>query len=459
MKILFATAELAPTVKVGGLGDFSAGLVTSLRNRDVEIDVVLPDYGDLPLYPVEEVALDLPDWVGPTKIRRGTLGGIGVSLVSVPNLLRPHPYLDADGEGWPDNDLRFMSFSRAIAEWANQSTPDVIHLNDWHTGATLGFIDERLPTVLTIHNLAYQGVCDGERLQLLERRSSAFRRNGNTNLLAGAIALADRVVTVSPTFAAESLEPETGFGLSDLMRARGKAVTGILNGIDTEVWDPAHDLHVATSYDIDSIDRKKLVKRDLITELGWEPNDEPLVGIVTRLTEQKGVDIVLELVPSLQGLGARMVMLGSGERALAEAARRANDHFGDRFVFREGYDEGLSHRIFGGSDLYLMPSRFEPAGLTQMQAMRYGTIPVVTDVGGLHDTVFDSDSSPRQGTGFVAGEVTPASVMDALSRAVAGWHSERRSKMIKRGMTRDWSWFRPAGLYLDLYRQIISARR
>lgn len=446
-------------VKVGGLADFSAGLVTSLKARDVEIEVVLPDYGDLPLRTVDEFGLDLPEWVGPVKIRQGTLEGIGVSLVSTPNLLRPHPYLDADGEGWPDNDLRFISFSRAIAEWARLSAPDVIHLNDWHTGATLGFLDEPVPTVLTIHNLAYQGVCDADRLELFKRNGSAFRRDGNTNLLAGAITLADRVVTVSPTFAAESIEPETGFGLSDLMRKRGKAVTGILNGIDTGVWDPANDPHIGISYDVGSIDRKELVKGRLIRELGWEPNHEPLVGIVTRLTEQKGMDIVLELVPRLQSLGARMVMLGSGERALAEAACRANDRFGDRFVFREGYDEGLSHRIFGGSDLFLMPSRFEPAGLTQMQAMRYGTIPVVTDVGGLHDTVVDSDASPGDGTGFVAAEVTPVSVMEALSRAVAGWHTKRRSEIIKRGMTRDWSWFRPAGLYLDLYRELISARR
>jgi starch synthase len=335
----------------------------------------------------------------------------------------------------------------------------VIHLNDWHTGATLGFLDDPPPSVLTIHNLAYQGATSGDWLESFVRCPEAYDRGGETNPLAGAITLADRVITVSPAFAAESLRPETGFGLEGLLEGRGEDFSGILNGIDTDLWNPATDPHLGENYDIDSFDRKHDVRRSLVAELGWEPNTEPLIGMVTRLTDQKGVDFALEATSILDDVSARMVMLGSGERSLANAARLAASRVGDRFAFRDGYDEDLAHRIFGGSDLYLMPSRFEPSGLTQMQAMRYGSIPVVTDVGGLHDTVADADRFPAEGNGFVAEDVNGPAICDALERAVSGWRTpSRRAKIIRRGMSRDWSWDLPAGLYSDVYQEIKSAR-
>jgi starch synthase len=257
----------------------------------------------------------------------------------------------------------------------------------------------------------------------------------------------------------ESLEANTGFGLHDLLRARGAAFSGVLNGIDTNVWDPSRDIHLSHHYDSESRDGKGDMRRALAAELGWDPSDAPLIGMVTRLTHQKGVDIALEATPMLEDLNARMVLLGSGERVLAKASDDVARDFPDRFIFREGYDERLAHQIFGGSDLYLMPSRFEPAGLTQMQAMRYGSIPVVTDVGGLHDTVTDADSSSTDGTGFIADEVSVTSVSDALRRGVNGWRSTtRRSDIIQRGMRTDWSWQTPASRYVDLYRDLTSAR-
>jgi starch synthase len=459
VRILFATAELAPPVKVGGLADASAGLVGALRNKGVEVDIVLPDYGELPLESAERQELSVPRWAGPAIVRRGVLGGVEVSLVAVPGMVRPHPYLDADGRAWPDNEQRFLAFSMAVAAWATITSPDVIHLNDWHTGATLGFLEDPPPSVLTIHNLAYQGATSDDWLGSFVRRPDVYDFGGETNPLAGAITLADRVITVSPTFAAESLRPETGFGLGELLAARGEYFSGILNGIDTDVWNPTADPHLGVNYDFDSLDRKHDVRRSLVGELGWEPNAEPLIGMVTRLTDQKGVDFALEATSILGDVSARMVLLGSGERSLADAARLAASQSGDRFVFREGYDEGLAHRIFGGSDLYLMPSRFEPSGLTQMQAMRYGSIPVVTDVGGLHDTVTDADRFPTEGNGFVAEDVNGPAICDALERAVGGWKTpSRRAKIIRRGMSRDWSWDVPAGLYIDVYQEITSAR-
>ncbi|MEE8406388.1 MAG: glycogen/starch synthase [Acidimicrobiia bacterium] len=459
MRILFATAELAPLVKVGGLADASAGLVGALRAKGVEVDIVLPDYTELSLVSAERQELDVPQWAGPATVRQGILGGVEVSLMAVPGIARPHPYLDADGRAWPDNEQRFLAFSAAVAAWATMTSPDVIHLNDWHTGATLGYFDDPPPSVLTIHNLAYQGATTGDWIETFVRRPEAYDRGGETNPLAGAITLADWVITVSPTFAAESIRPETGFGLGDLLEARGEEFSGILNGIDTEIWNPATDPHLDQHYNIDSIDRKHDVRRSLVAELGWEPNVEPLIGMVTRLTDQKGIDLALEATSILDDVGARMVLLGSGDRSLAKAARLVADEHGDRFAFRDGYDEDLAHRIFGGSDLYLMPSRFEPSGLTQMQAMRYGSIPVVTDVGGLHDTVTDADRYPTEGNGFVAEDVNGPAICDALERAVSGWRTpSRRAEIIRRGMSRDWSWDVPADLYIEVYQEITSAR-
>ncbi len=458
VRVLFASAELAPWVKVGGLGDFSAGLVRSLRQNGIEVEFILPDYGGLPFDVSEETSLELPDWAGPAKLQRGFVEDFALSLVSAPSLVRPHPYTDSAGIGWPDNDRRFFTLSAAVAAIAAETEPHVLHLNDWHTGPTLGLLDAPPPSLLTIHNLAYQGTAGVEWLQVFTRRPEAYEWYGNTNPLTGAIALSDRVVTVSPTFAAEALVDETSFGLSGPLAARGDDFFGILNGIDTDVWDPATDPHLPVNYDVSTVGRKRDLRRQLMDEFGWEANNEPLIGMVSRLTDQKGVDIALGVVPELERLGARMVLLGSGDRSLAAAAREAWTQ-SDRFVFREGYDEGLSHRIFGGCDLYLMPSRFEPAGLTQMQAMRYGTIPVVTDVGGLHDTVIDCDADPDNGTGFVAAEVSVEPMADALSRAVRAWRStQRRGAIRRRGMDRDWSWDVPGRMYAELYESLRSAR-
>jgi starch synthase len=220
------------------------------------------------------------------------------------------------------------------------------------------------------------------------------------------------------------------------------------------------DPHLPFNYDLATLGEKSRVRVTLVEEMGWVENGLPLVGMVTRLTDQKGVDLALETVPALDGLGARMVLLGTGDRELAESCLRTAQRFPDWFVFADRHDEGLAHRVFGGSDLYLMPSRFEPGGLTQMQAMRYGAIPVVTDVGGLHDTVVDADAQPESGTGFVADRITPSDVTDALARAVSAWRSpDRRQSIIERGMTTDWSWHQPARRYIDLYEEVMSARR
>jgi starch synthase len=457
MRALFATAELTPLVRVGGLAYAAAGMARALHDAGVDITVVLPDYGFLDIDLSRPQPLDMPAWVGITTFRRGTLDG-GVPLVAVrtPAIDRPHPYTDPDGRGWSDNDFRFMAFSAAIARLAEVFDADVVHLNDWHTAAALGFVSEPRPSVITIHNLAYQGTTHAGWLDVMTNRREAFEWHGTTNPLSGAIALADRVVTVSPNYSEEIRRPEHGAGLDGPLRVRGDAVVGILNGIDTTAWNPASDPHLPVPFDADDLTGKGAARRALTRDVSLTTERSPIIGVVTRLTWQKGIDIALELTPYLDRLPARLVLLGSGERDLADRARWVTAQRPGRLAFVDGFDEPLAHRIFGGADLLLMPSRFEPCGLAQMQAMTYGTIPIVTDVGGLHDTVRDADSH-HDGTGFVAGAPDAVAVLDALHRAVRAWRAAKRRRAIQeRGMRRDWSWRDPAARQIDVYDEVLS---
>lgn len=455
MRVLFATAELAPVAVVGGLASASAGLVGELRRQGIEVDVVMPDYGGIALDAVEERELEVPAWARPARVRRGVHAVAGaLHLVDLPRLARPHPYLRPDGIGWDDNDHRFLAFSHAVAALARSVVPDVLHLNDWHTAAALAALDPAPPTVLSIHNLAYQGACDPGWLLELGPRAHPYARHDGCNPLAGGLALADAIVAVSPTYAREILEPEGGFGLDGLLASRGDALLGIRNGIDTDVWDPARDPHLPAPYGPTSLEERHRTRTALRAELGLPDDDVPLVVMVTRLTGQKGVDLVLPLLPFLERMPAQLAVLGAGETGLAEALRAAADARPAAVAFVEGYDERLSHRLFGGGDLLLMPSRFEPCGLAQMQAMRYGAIPVATPVGGLLDTVLDADEHER-GTGFVALSADAVGVLDALHRAVRGTAGKgRRQKIQRRGMKADWSWRVPAERHIELYRSI-----
>lgn len=457
MRVLFATSELTPLVRVGGLAYAAAGMAQALHDAGVDITVVLPDYGtfDADLGPSRP--LNMPPWVGITTFRRGTFGN-GVPLIAVrtPKIERPHPYTDDAGRGWPDNDYRFMSFSAAIAELAKKLVPDVIHLNDWHTAAALGFLPNPPPSALTIHNLAYQGNTHSGWLDVMRHRSQAYEWHGTTNPLSGAIALADVVITVSPNYAAEIRLPEHGAGLDEALRMRGDALLGILNGIDVEAWNPLLDPHLPEPYGPADLSPKSKARRALAAEVGLPNDGSPIVGMVTRLTWQKGVDLALSLTEYLDRLPARLVILGSGERELAEQARWATAARSHRMAFVEGFDEPLAHRIFGGADLLLMPSRFEPCGLAQMQAMAYGTIPVVTAVGGLRDTVIDADGS-EEGTGFVASGPEQLPLLDTLHRAVRAWRSPKRRRDIQyRGMTHDWSWRGPARRQIEVYQSLVE---
>jgi starch synthase len=455
--VLFATAEFAPVASVGGLAAAAAGLVAELRRQGVTVDVVMPDYGDVELAGETTLALgDVPVWAMPASVRSGVHAVAGpLHLVTVPGIVRRHPYLQPDGSGWPDNDARFLGFSMAVAALARRWAPDVVHLNDWHTAAALADTPPALPSVVSIHNLAYQGAAPPVWLGRLGARAAAYERYGTTNPLSGGLLLADAIVAVSPSYALEILEPANAHGLEGVLQHRADVLVGILNGIDTETWDPATDPHLAARAAA-ADDRARAANRAAVVErVGLPDAPGPLLVMVTRLVEQKGVDLVLPLVPLLHRLPARLAVLGSGDAALAAALREAADAHPAHLAFVEGYDERLSHLLFAGGDLLLMPSRFEPCGLAQMQALRYGTLPVVTAVGGLRDTVVDADDRPDAGTGWVAAQPDPVDLVDAVHRAVRGWASlaVRRGAQA-RGMAVDWSWREPARRHVELYEKV-----
>ncbi|MEM1332604.1 MAG: glycogen/starch synthase [Actinomycetota bacterium] len=459
MRILFATAELAPIATVGGLAAATAGLGRALRADGVDVDLVMPDYGGVSLVDETVTALDVPEWVGAASARSGHHPEVGpLTLLSVPDMARSHPYLRPDGAGWDDNSARFFRFARAIAAWCEHTAPDVLHLNDWHTGPALAALTEPPPSVVSIHNLAYQGIADGSWLELIGPRASHHEWWGDTNPLSGALALADRIVAVSPNYAAEITTPSGGFGLDQALAARGDALVGILNGIDTDVWDPRSDPHLPAPFDRKDLAGKAVCRSALIERLGFDDDETPLATVVTRLTEQKGIDLLLPIVELLDQVPMRIGILGSGDAVQAAELHRLAAAHPDRLAFVEGYDETLSHLMFAGADVFLMPSRFEPCGLTQMQAMRYGTLPVVTAVGGLVDTVPDVDRD-RHGLGVVVQRPASDHLLAACFRAARVVRSARRRVATqKRMMKIDWSWTAPAERYRELYEQLLATR-
>lgn len=459
MRVLFATAELSPIATVGGLAAAAAGLGSELRRAGIDVDLVMPDYGGIALVDETSFELEVPDWVGAAVVRRGRHPGVGaLTLISVPGIARSHPYLQPDGEGWADNSERFFRFARAVAALVERDEPDVLHLNDWHTGAALAALENPPPTVVSIHNLAYQGVADGSWLELIGPHARHYEWWGDTNPLTGALALADRIVAVSPNYSTEIQTPDDGFGLDGPLRDRGDALVGILNGIDTGVWDPETDPHLPANFTRKDTTGKAICRTALLDRVGFADDGVPLATVVTRLTEQKGIDLLVPLIPLLDQIPMRLAVLGSGDAVLAARLHELAAAHPDDFAFVEGYDEALSHLMFAGADVFLMPSRFEPCGLTQMQAMRYGAAPVVTAVGGLVDTVPDADRHAK-GLGFVADEVSTEHLLAAMFRA-ARTVSKKRSgaALCKRMMGVDWSWTKPAERYAELYASLLEAK-
>jgi starch synthase len=482
VKLLFAASEIAPHVKTGGLGDVAAALPPALARAGCDTVVLLPAYPALRAAagPLREVAsLPTPGGELPAAVvlDAGALAGAPTWLVDAPGLYdRPgNPYLGPDGRDWHDNALRFGLLSR-VASWLGSPEsplawrPDVLHCNDWQTGLAPAFLrylyaGQGAATVLTVHNLAFLGLFDRALVPALGLPWHAFAFDGVEfhgwlSFLKAGLQCCDRIATVSPTYADEILRPESGCGLDGLLRHRRAHLAGILNGIDTEAWNPAADPALARPYDDRRLAPKAANKRALQQQLGLDVDEgAPLLGAISRLTEQKGLDLLLPVADDLLAGGAQLALLGSGDREMERAFEALAARHPGRAACRIGFDEALAHRIEAGADVFLMPSRFEPCGLNQMYSLRYGTPPVVRRTGGLADTVVDVDEDALRGNGFLFDEPSPEALRAAIARAIAWRERPAEWRRIQRnGMRGDYGWSGAAARYLAIYGEIAEGR-
>jgi len=474
MRVLFVCSECAPWVKTGGLADVSAALPAALRALGVDARVMLPVYPSVPTHDALQVGQFVPTArFPPARLLTATLpNGVPALLLDCPQLYARDggPYQNDAGEDWSDNAQRFAQLCRIAAVLATARSggstwrPDVVHCNDWQTALVPAYLQyqdaARAATVLTIHNLAFQGLFPARAVEEAELPAASFSVDGLEfyglcSFLKGGLSYADALTTVSPTYAAEIQTEVHGMGLHGLLARRRDALAGILNGIDTTMWDPARDPHIARHYSAAALEGKAVNKRALQTRMGLLQSDAPLLAMVSRLTAQKGVDFVLEIGPALADIPAQLIMLGRGdavyERAVAALARAHSRHISATI----GFDEPLAHLIEAGADAFLMPSRFEPCGMNQMYSQRYGTVPIVRATGGLADSVEDFSPATGTGSGFVFHEPTAAALLAAIRRAVDVYRDTASWRRLQRnGMARDFSWNASARRYREIYERI-----
>ncbi len=470
---MYASSEMAPYAKTGGLADVSAALPKALAARGHEVTCFLPRYGSIPFPPGRflgsiHVPVDSLHRSAGFYERELGPGRRAVFVEYPPFFDRQGIYGDMNGD-FGDNEFRFAFFCRAVLEYCRGRgyRPHVFHAHDWQTGLLpvylkAFYLDDptlhRVPTVFTIHNLAYQGHFSSAILGPLGLPESLFTEdalewNGDICYMKGGIVFSEVVTTVSPTYAREIQTSEFGQGLEAVVRSRSQDLVGILNGVDYEEWDPRHDRHIAAAFDESKQAGKAACKQALLREFGLAPGpDLPVIGIISRLVYQKGFDLVTAAMEPLLARGLRMVVLGTGEpeveAGLREFVRRDPSRFGVRFH----YDAGLAHRIEAGADMMLMPSRFEPCGLTQMYSMRYGTIPIVRATGGLADTVQHFDVTTQKGTGFVFQHADGTGLLWSIDQALAAYAKPGPWTALRHNaMTRDFSWSRSAEQYEAVY--------
>ncbi len=486
MRILQVSAELFPLLKTGGLADVAGALPAALGAQGCAVRALLPGFPAVVagLRAPHKVGSFTTPWGEGVDIVLGELPGLGTAggalqayvLMAAGLYDRPgNPYHDTQHNPYADNHRRFAALAWGAAHLAYGLDagwgPQLVHCHDWHAGlapACMAYWDspQRVPTLFTIHNLAYQGCFAAACFADLGLPASAFGVNGlefygQVSFMKAALVYADHISTVSPSYAREIQTPEQGFGLDGLLRSRAAQLSGILNGVDGSVWDPGHDALLAHPFDGRKLTGKALNKAALQAETGLDLlPDAPLFSLVGRLTEQKGLPLVLGGVEEVVGGGGQLLVLGSGDTALEHAlAAQAQAHPG-RMAVRLDYDEALAHRIFGGSDVTLVPSRFEPCGLTQLYGLKYGSLPLVRRVGGLADTVVDTDLESlddRSATGFVFDNFDTTDYRRAVRRAFALYRRRADwSRVRQNGMRIASGWEQSALLYRDLYASLLS---
>ncbi|MEP7239638.1 MAG: glycogen synthase GlgA [Devosia sp.] len=477
MEVLSVASEAYPLIKTGGLADVTGALPAALASHEVTMRTLLPGYpavmgalGD------GQVVAEFADFFGgPARLVAGRAGGLDLIAVDAPHLFsRPgNPYLGPDRKDWPDNWRRFAGLSFAAYQVATGIVPgyqpQIVHCHDWQAGLLPAYVKLNglapVKTIMTVHNIAFQGlfgwdIFNALKLDYRAARESTIEFYGLINYLKGGLQVADWLTTVSPTYALEIKTADYGMGLQGLLTARAAVLTGITNGIDVGEWDPQTDRTLHTNFGHNSTEQRDGNRRALELRFDMEQSGEPMFAVVSRLTRQKGLDMLVESVDDLVASGGRLIVLGSGDEDIENGFAGAAVRHPGKVGFVRGYDEPLSHLIQGGADAVLVPSRFEPCGLTQLYGLHYGCVPLVSRVGGLADTVIDANEAAIEAgvaTGIVFAPATAPALRDAIHRAIRLYGQPKTwRKMQRRGMKSDVSWDASAEKYAALYRQLLG---
>lgn len=476
-KILFATSEAYPLIKTGGLADVCGSLPKALAELSQDIRLVLPNYQALKTEGDVRYVCSLRIDNRNVKILETRLpdSPVMVWLVDQAGLFNypGNPYVNELGEPWPNNAERFALFCRVVVEMAMDRIhqdwqPDIVHCNDWQTGlipALLTLENSRPATLFTIHNMAYQGLFPAGAAtelnlpgQLVHPLGLEF--HGMLSFIKGGLVYADYITTVSPTYAREIQTAEFGYGLEGLLDHRKEFLGGILNGIDMDEWNPAVDVHIRENFTADTLGKKQINKSALQRKANLPVDaDLPVFALIGRLVQQKGIDLILAILPELIKMPLQLVLLGSGDKSFEQQLLATAQAFPEKLALNVGYDEVLAHLIEAGADVFLMPSRFEPCGLNQMYSQRYGTLPIVRNTGGLADTVVDAlpdTLADGTATGFVFNDANAGALLEAVKRALLLYHQPKDwRRMQVSGMKKDFSWQQSARRYIELYQSLI----
>ena len=482
MRVLFATSEVFPLIKTGGLADVSGSLPNALQNLGVDIRILVPGYPAVlnKLTNLQAIAsFDNLPVIHNAALMLGTIEEtqVKVMVIKSANLYERDggPYADANGLEWLDNPVRFGILSKVAAILSGPHSPlsdwqpDIVHCNDWQTGLTPAYMKlvEHSPakSVISLHNMAFQGCYAPGWLSTLALPHTSFsvegfEYHGQLSFLKAGIFYADSVTTVSPSYAKEIQTAAFGFGLEGLLSKRGNEIKGILNGIETDEWNPEADPHLAKNYSASTLAGKKLVKAALQEKLGLHIDaSAPLLGVVSRLTHQKGLDMLVPILQQLIDAGCQLALLGSGESALESAFRTLATNNPTKISVTIGYNEPLSHQIMAGCDMFIMPSRFEPCGLNQLYGLAYGTPPIVNATGGLADSVIDTNLisfKNKTANGFVMSEASSTSLLHCINQALNVFNNDANAwkQIQKNGMTQNLSWDKSALEYLAVYKSL-----
>ncbi|MBN2417823.1 MAG: glycogen synthase GlgA [Deltaproteobacteria bacterium] len=485
LKVLFISSEVVPYAKSGGLADVSGALSAELQEKGMSVRIVMPLYAVVKksLLNTAPVINDLPVSIGELNLTAKIFvtrsrKRVTTWFVNREDLFaRPNLYGNQSGDYY-DNLERFSFFSHAALRAAQKINfkPDIIHCHDWQTGLIPALLKgpyrseffSGASVLFTIHNMGYQGIFPANKLSITGLRGIDFYHQegleywGNISLLKAGIVYSDAVTTVSPTYASEIQTRDFGIGMEGILANRSDRLFGILNGVDYEVWNPQKDRYITRNYSSENMSGKALCKKALIEEMNLDPslNNRPLFGMVSRIDKQKGLDMILAVLDDIIALGAGFVLLGSGDKNIEDAMINAAKRHRGKIGIGTGFNEPLAHKIIAGSDVFLVPSRYEPCGLTQMYAMKYGTVPLVTATGGLNDTVFQYDKNTGTGNGFKFDSAHSAGLLKSIQQAAALYKDKVEwKKIVSNGMKEDFSWKKSADRYIDIYKELQNRRK